>query len=159
MLYILKGLPYVDNSCDAVYCSHTLEHLSLTDFRIALNNTFKMLKSGGRFRCVVPDLEYYAKVYLDELSCANNKANSNFMSGTYLGQRTSNKGIIPKLRQLYGNASHLWMWDTISLTFALKAVGFTKVRECSFNDSEDKMFNLVENRDRFVNAVSLEAIK
>ena len=29
---IVKGLPVADNSCDGVYCSHTLEHLSLEDF-------------------------------------------------------------------------------------------------------------------------------
>lgn len=40
----IKGLPIDENSCDGIYCSHTLEHLSLQDFRIALKNTRKILK-------------------------------------------------------------------------------------------------------------------
>lgn len=36
---ITKGLPVNDTSCDAVYCSHVLEHLSLSDCRVALKNT------------------------------------------------------------------------------------------------------------------------
>ena len=43
---IVKGLPLKDNSIDLVYCSHILEHLSLNDLKIALKNTYKMLKGG-----------------------------------------------------------------------------------------------------------------
>ncbi len=49
---IVKGLPLDSDSCDGIYCSHILEHLSLHDFRIALKNTFKILKVGGIFRCI-----------------------------------------------------------------------------------------------------------
>ena len=61
---IIKGLPVLEDSCDGVYCSHTLEHLSLVDFRKALANTKKILKPGGIFRCVVPDLESAARKYI-----------------------------------------------------------------------------------------------
>ena len=54
---IVKGLPLKENSCSGIYCSHVLEHLALKDFRTALINTYKILKPGGVFRCLVPDLE------------------------------------------------------------------------------------------------------
>jgi len=60
---IVKGLPVKDSSCEAVYCSHVLEHLSCEDFRRALKNTFEMLGSGGVYRLVVPDLEHYIQNY------------------------------------------------------------------------------------------------
>src|SRR6478609_9406318 len=41
---IVKGLPVNANSCDGIYCSHILEHLSLQDFRQALKNSFEILK-------------------------------------------------------------------------------------------------------------------
>jgi len=45
---IVKGLPVEATSCRAVYCSHVLEHLSLSDFRLALANTKAVLAEGGR---------------------------------------------------------------------------------------------------------------
>ena len=62
---IVKGLPVGAGSCEAVYCSHVLEHLSLEDFRYALKNTFELLGSGGIFRLVVPDLEYSITRYIE----------------------------------------------------------------------------------------------
>ena len=59
---IIKGLPVEDNSCDGLYCSHTLEHLSLQDFRIALKNSYKILKKGGIFRVILPDIKHIAGV-------------------------------------------------------------------------------------------------
>lgn len=46
---IIKGLPIEDNTCDGLYCSHTLEHLALDEFRIALKNSYRILKKG---RCI-----------------------------------------------------------------------------------------------------------
>ena len=43
---IIKGLPIDENSCDGLYCSHTLEHLSLQDLRQALRNSIKIMKKG-----------------------------------------------------------------------------------------------------------------
>src|SRR5262249_16855882 len=58
---IVKGLPIADGSCDAVYCSHVLEHLALDDLHVALANTLRIVKPGGVFRLVVPDLEVLAR--------------------------------------------------------------------------------------------------
>src|SRR4051812_24771119 len=64
---IVKGLPIEENKCDGLYCSHVLEHLSLFDFRKALSNSYKILKPGGIFRCVIPDLEFSARKYIQNL--------------------------------------------------------------------------------------------
>ena len=51
------------------------------------------------------------------------------------------------------------MWDHKSLAEELKNAGFTQIRECKFNDSEDDMFKFVEDESRFKNAVALECRK
>ena len=84
---IIKGLPVGENQCDGIYCSHVLEHLSLADARIALRNTFKILKKGGIFRCVVPDLEFYAREYIHSLDNDDRSASLSFMgNNTRLGR-------------------------------------------------------------------------
>jgi hypothetical protein len=41
------------------------------------------------------------------------------------------------------------MWDEKSLTAALHQVGFINIRRCKLNDSEDEIFQLVEDAGRF----------
>ena len=156
---IIKGLPITDNSCDGVYCSHVLEHLSLSDFRKALKNTYQILKPNGIFRCVVPDLETAAKTYVKALSDGDGKASIQFMNTTLLGKRNRPRGFKGFLEAFLGNSNHLWMWDHNSLMLELKVIGFRDIRPCKIHDCEDKMFNLVEKEDRFVNAVAIECKK
>lgn len=156
---IIKGLPEQDNSCDGVYCSHTLEHLALDDFRKALRNTYKMMKPGGIFRCVVPDFAWAARSYVEAYDHNIATASLDFLNETLLGVRQRVRGIKGILSNTIGNAHHLWMWDTKSLSMELEDAGFRDIRACSFNDASDKMFELVEDAGRFLHAVAIECKK
>ena len=157
---ILKGLPEANSTVKGVYCSHTLEHLSLEDFGLALRNTYQLLEDGGIFRCVVPDLEAYILEYVKEINGENKgKASFNFLEKSYLGKQIRLKGIKGVLHFLFSNNSHLWMWDKYSLNSELIKIGFKNVRLANFNDSSDTLFKLVENKDRFYEAVAFECIK
>jgi predicted SAM-dependent methyltransferase len=153
---IITGLPIKDNSCQGVYCSHVLEHLSLEDFRTALKNTYKILGNGGIFRCVVPDLEYPARLYIESLDKGDNLASIKFVGVNTL------LGVDKRKRfwsSLFGSTHHLWMWDSKSLSNELKNVGFSNIRDCKSNDSKNEMFKLVEDENRFRNVVAIECVK
>lgn len=62
---ITCGLPFVENSFDAVYHSHLLEHLNPNDGIVLLEQCYRVLKPGGIVRIVVPDLERIAMLYLE----------------------------------------------------------------------------------------------
>ncbi len=156
---IIKGLPIKDNSCEGLYCSHTLEHLSLNDFRKSLVNSYKILKPGGVFRCIVPDLEFLARNYIQELDKKNSDASIKFINGTLMGVTERPRGLKAFIKSFFGNAHHLWMWDSISLSEELKKVGFKEIRNCKFNDSKDEFFKFVEDEDRFKNSVAIECFK
>jgi SAM-dependent methyltransferase len=156
---IIRGLPVQPGSCDGVYCSHTLEHLALQDFRAALTNTFKILKPGGIFRCVVPDLETYTRSYLSELEQGKDDASIRFLNTALLGYQSRRRGLSGLIVNYYGNSNHLWMWDHLSLSKELSDAGFEQIRRCRFNDCEDTMFKKVEDAGRFQNAVAIECRK
>lgn len=156
---IIKGLPEKENSCSGAYCSHTLEHLSLEDARMALKNTFKILKDGACFRLVVPDIEFLAKHYINELNNGNTTAAIDFIGSTLLGKEKRTKGISGKISNLFGNSHHLWMWDFASLKVELEKAGFKQIRRCNFNDATDSMFTEVEREGRFVCALAIECFK
>ncbi len=157
---ILKGLPGIEtNSCDGVYCSHVLEHLSLSDLRKALRNTYAILKPGGIFRCVLPDLASAISGYIHRKENGDKNASIWFMKETLLGLEERPKGLKQLMVSSFGNSHHLWMWDAESLTEELRQAGFIDIRKCSFNDSADGHFREVEDEGRFYSAIALEAKK
>ncbi len=162
---IAKGLPIAAGSAQGVYASHVLEHLSLAEFWLALGNTFRMLRPGGIFRLVVPDLEVRARKYLEKLDANDAQANAWFMRAAHLGLEERAPGLGAAARNAFGRSAHLWMWDESSLTAALANTGFVRIRRCRFNDSADEAFRLVEDAARFRDDVAgldecaMEAIK
>jgi SAM-dependent methyltransferase len=153
---IVSGLPIPDNFCQGVYCSHVLEHLCLEDFRVALKNTFKILKNGGCFRLVLPDLEYSVKKYIDDKS---NDKSLVFLRETYLGKEKRNRGFKGFVEEWLGNSQHLWMWDYSSISKELEDAGFVDIRRAMFGDSMDPMFQKVENQDRWIDCLGVECRK
>jgi len=156
---IVKGLPGIrPGSCDGIYCSHVLEHLSLIDFQKALSNTYLYLKQGGIFRCVLPDLEQYIGNYSRRILQKDPTASIQFMRETRLGAEQRYRGIINFFRML-GNYEHLWMWDRYSLAEYLSQTGFSGVRPCKYHDAGDPMFKKVESEKRFRNSIAFEGIR
>jgi predicted SAM-dependent methyltransferase len=155
---VVKGLPEDADSCDGVYCSHILEHLAYEDFQRALKNTYKILKAGGIFRGVVPDLKSAVQNYIEDYDRVDAPANE-LMRSTMLGIETRGKTLASNLKTMYGNSKHLWMWDYKSLAFELKKAGFVNIRECKFGDSNDPLFKLVEEEGRFYQAAAFECQK
>jgi predicted SAM-dependent methyltransferase len=146
---IVKSLPIPAGTADAVYASHVLEHLTRQDFHIALRNTFALLKPGGVFRLIVPDLQWRAAEYLSRVRSGDQDANSVFLSSCFLGQEAKPRNFWRAAILLFGNSRHLWMWDEPSIRRALTEAGFAQIRRASFGDSPDPMFKLVETENRF----------
>ncbi|MDP9046836.1 MAG: methyltransferase domain-containing protein [Bacteroidota bacterium] len=155
---IVNGLPEKAESCDGIYCSHILEHLAYSDFIIALKNTYILLKPGGIFRGVVPDLKSAVMNYIEEYEKTEAPANE-LMRNTMLGIEDRPKTLSSNFKSMYGNSKHLWMWDYKSLAFELKKAGFINIRQCQFGDSADPAFNSVEEEGRFLQAVAFECQK
>lgn len=150
---IVRGLPVVAASCRAVYCSHVLEHLSLSDCRLALLNTLRILQPGGTFRLVVPDLEESVRRYIGDHSSS---AALQLMRDTRLGCEARPKGLAGFVVSWLGNAKHLWMWDWKALKQELEQAGFIGVRRASLGDAADPLFGLVEDQDRWDGCLGIE---
>ena len=100
------GLPGIaPSSCDGIYCSHVLEHLALEDFRSALKNSYSILKPGGLFRCIVPDLEASINWYLESRKAGDEKASIKFIgTNTIMGTEQNPKSLTGKIRAMYANS-------------------------------------------------------
>jgi predicted SAM-dependent methyltransferase len=133
-----------------------LEHLALDDFRLALKNTYRILKPGGVFRLVMPDLRAMVQQYV---AAGNDpRAAMDFMEHSGLGRQNRARGLIGNIRAWLGNSRHRWLWDYESLEPELKNAGFVDVRPAAYGDYADKYFATVEFPDRFPSAVAAESM-
>jgi SAM-dependent methyltransferase len=146
---IVHGLPIPDGTALGAYCSHVLEHLARDDVPTALRNTLKMLAPSGRFRLVVPDLQWRAERYLDAARNADPTAADALMEACRLGARTKDRHVMAVARRKFGYGTHLWMYDFAALRSLLEAAGFVGVHRCEAGDSGDPWFDVVEDRERF----------
>ena len=146
---IVRGLPVGQRAARGVYCSHVLEHLPREDIPAALRNTLKILMPGGMFRLVVPDLRWRAAQYLSSSDRGDSAAADTFVDACLFGTRAAPKGLVAFMRNYLGHSAHLWMYDFAALKTLLENAGFTGVRRCEFGDSNDPMFALVEDEQRF----------
>jgi len=62
-----RSLPYADETFNAVYTAHLLEHLTPADGKRLITEMVRVLKPGGICRIVVPDLEGICRKYLQYL--------------------------------------------------------------------------------------------
>jgi SAM-dependent methyltransferase len=153
---IVRGLPVPDDAALGVYCSHVLEHLPRDSVPAALRNTFRILRPGGVFRLVVPDLQWRARQYLDRAARADAAAADGFLESSALGARSRPRTPTAMVGRLFGRSTHLWMYDFAALARLLAEAGFCGIRRCTIGDSGDPIFALVEEADRFSEAGEAE---
>ncbi len=67
---LLKGVPFPDNTYDAVYHSHVLEHFSKKGGFDFISECYRVLKPSGVLRVAVPDLGGIVDAYLQNKKAA-----------------------------------------------------------------------------------------
>ncbi len=148
-----NGIPYANNSIDAVYHSHLLEHIDRTEVKDFLMEIFRVLKPNGVQRIVVPDLYFLCKSYVENYEkCINQnkliKKHDDYVAAILeqavrkeaSGSSKQNK-ILRKIENLIlGDArkrgeTHQWMYDSVNLKSVLNEVGFKNIKVQTFKTS------------------------
>jgi SAM-dependent methyltransferase len=147
------GIPLDDDSADAVYHSHVLEHIDrelVTDFFTEIH---RVTRPGGVHRVVVPDLERYAREYLASLEQALHDSQAQVRHDSLVSQML----LQMVRREAYGTSlqrplrrrvenlvlgdarkrgeTHMWMWDRVNLPRALQDAGFHDVQVVDWRTS------------------------
>ncbi len=153
---VAQGLRLADGSVEIVYSSHVLEHLAFDDLLRALREVHRVLRPGGVFRSVLPDLQYEVDGYIK--STAADPA-SELMRSTLLGVEHRERGFMGVLRAWLGNSRHVWMWDFKSMAYQLGQAGFVQIRSAAMGDSDEVAYLEVESAERWQNALGFECRK
>ncbi len=136
-----RGIPAADASVDAVYHSHTQEHLDREDIPAFFAEILRVLRPGGIHRIVVPDLEAVVRDYLDSLESAREDHDQAVYAiiGQCVRREADGTSRQAPLRRrvenlLLGDArrrgeTHQWMWDRSNVRRALEDAGFVGARQ------------------------------
>lgn len=146
---VTKGLSYAEASIDKIYSSHMLEHMDRASGERVIRECYRLLKPGGVFRLVVPDLAFHAQRYLEHVHEANSSrdAHDDFLWNVYGGY------LVPRRKGAY----HRYMYDWPTLRTLLQAAGFRHLVKQNHRSSIDP--ELAELDSRPGDSLHIDAIK
>lgn len=127
-LDLRRPLPFPTGVFEAVYSSHTLEHLYRTQAESLVRECFRVLQPGGVCRLVLPDLEAAVRRYLTRLSGgAAGGAGDQLMEELLVHPASPPVGLLGWYHRVLGFHQHKWMYDAAGLRRLLTVAGFVEV--------------------------------
>ena len=146
---IRHGLPFQDNSCQAVFSEHMIEHISRDDGVKLLRECYRVLEPGGVVRMSTPDAGRYLRSYAGD--------------GKFLRQMMEFRPAPTPLDRvnlvMREGGHHLWLYDTESLGFVFREGGFTVTLEQSAKVSMCKAMGGIDSPNRICESLYLEGLK
>jgi SAM-dependent methyltransferase len=128
-LDVTRPFRFDDDTFEAVYASHLLEHLDPGVAERCLEEVRRVLRPGGVLRLAVPDL--------DEVVAQYDPGNPDgFLAGLYdahSGRRSR-------------NSLHRWMYNAFSLDELMRRVGFREVERCEYRQGRCPDVEQIETR-------------
>jgi SAM-dependent methyltransferase len=128
-------LPIPDNSIDAVFSEHLIEHLKFNDSMKWLSECFRCLRSGGTFRCATPGLKQLYSFYEGDMVGVSVNELLDRHYSRFSNDILKGYGIVPpkslcvflndKLR-LWGH--HQFIYDEQLLSEILERLGFIDIK-------------------------------
>jgi predicted SAM-dependent methyltransferase len=147
-----KHIPEQDNSVDAIYSSHMLEHLDREDAQKFLAEARRILRHGGVIRLSVPNIKNVVENYIKD-------GDADKLIENTLLTRKKPKTVLEKIRYLLiGDRNHQWMYDAHSLCKLLLSVGFKDARAMEPGSTMIYEPGNLDLRERFPGSIYVEAI-
>jgi predicted SAM-dependent methyltransferase len=147
-----KGIPFADNTVDAVYHSHVLEHIDRDVVMNFLVEIRRVMKPGAIHRIAVPDLQRLARKYLDDfyehpeaIDWWVHDSHVRMMIEQMVRRKSAAVRGLGPVRQMmetwiFGDArhrgeTHQWMYDQINLAGILAEAGFREITQVDYKTS------------------------
>jgi len=168
-----RPLPFPDNSMVAVYSSHTLEHLYLSQAQALLGECFRVIIPGGIIRIVVPDLKAIIDEYMDAKRLDHEASPTMSAPHVAPADRVNQRLLMRQTTPPTGNLlsrmyqcsqdfhSHKWMYDAGSLSYYMSLAGFVDVQEMMCCCSKITDIQQIETSERLLcgAGLAIEATK
>ena len=144
-----RGLPFVDESCSAIFSEHFIEHITKEDAANLLSECHRALQPGGVLRISTPDAELFFRAYAGDRE---------FLAHPGFTQPVDTPvDRVNFMMREYGQ--HLWSYDEELLALMFQRAGFCNVIRQRFGVSAHPRMNNIDFDDREFESLYLEAVK
>lgn len=153
---LLKPWPFAENSVEFIAASHFIEHLDLNHGMDFVKRCFGVLRPGGVIRLSCPNLEIYAKNYIER--------NRAFFDNPLIREWCCFKNAVTPgeifIAKAYDSGgAHKWFYDFDSLKHILEAAGFSGVERKTRLEGKTPDLTKLEPDKRELETVYVEALK
>lgn len=136
-----------DNSCDVVFCSHVFEHIPHIKLPMVISEINRVLKPGGVFRMLTPDLEIIAKAYvnrdmeffekakLEDTSLRTDLGLGGMFMSFVVSAGQDTILLDRNLNEFIAGYAHLYNYDFEMMKIMHEKLGFKEVVRSPFNGS------------------------
>lgn len=150
---ITKGIPLDSNSMKGIFIEHCLEHITFSQCQDVLKELYRILRSNGTIRVIVPDAEFYIELY-------KKGKNGEIVSFPYVTEKDIKNGFtsIMAINRIFRNHGHQYAYDAQTLIMQLKKAGYGSIRKVNFMNGVDEKL-LIDSEFRKVESLYIEASK
>jgi predicted SAM-dependent methyltransferase len=162
-LNLTARFPFCDDTFNAIYSEHTLEHIPTDQVPQLLAECRRVLRPGGLLRLTIPDLDIYAAKYV-----AGDRAFFEPVIRKYAQNIKRNRkkywlvrspGGVFMSRAVHRFYHHQWMYDFETLKSCLEELSFSKVVKQSCGKSLKPEVGAMDREDRSFETLYVEAVK
>jgi predicted SAM-dependent methyltransferase len=141
-----KPFPYADGSFEAVFCEHSIEHISKSDAKIMCAEVYRVLKPDGRFRVVTPSIEKIATMALSE----NSEATQAYLNWYRGWAKEPDATVSDTINAMFYKHGHQHLYLRSELCALLKASGFDDIELLEPDEYGHPVFNGVDGHGKVV---------
>jgi predicted SAM-dependent methyltransferase len=163
-LDLTETFPLKSDTFDYVFTEHVIEHIGYSQGIVMLREAYRVLRPGGKIRVVTPDFAFLIVLHSEDKS-AICKAYISWANEQFLGGCAPPYAEMHVINNFVRDWGHRFIYDEKSLTAALQTAGFIHAKKCQINESDDPIFQGLENETRMphgflrLESLVLEAIK
>jgi predicted SAM-dependent methyltransferase len=142
---LAQGLPFPDDSAEAVFHEHLMEHLPLAAAASLLEESHRVLAPGGVMRVAVPDAGRYLESY------------ARGGAGLIAERRPDRPTSLLAVQEVFYRHHHRSAWDWETLDLFVRAAGFDVCEQRAFGES--RIDPCPDSEHRAQESIYVEAVK